>query len=130
MKKQIAALSGIISSLSIALPVYAGANVNPCPSNLGTICTLGPDQFGPIISTALNVIIVIAILIAVFFLVWGGIKWITSGGDKAKVESARNTIIAGIIGLVFVFLAYFIISLVTNIFGINLAELSLPTIGG
>ncbi|MBU3978226.1 hypothetical protein KKE68_00815, partial [Patescibacteria group bacterium] len=73
-------------------------------------------------------LMIIAVIIAVFFLVWGGIKWIMSGEDKAKVESARNTIIGGIVGLVLVFLAYFIISVVAGIFGINISNLSLPTI--
>lgn len=132
MNKFIAATAGAISTLGIAAPAFAqlgGQSVSPCPSGLGTLCNLNADQFGSIISTAVNVIIVVAIIIAVFFLVWGGVKWITSGGDKGKVETARNTIIAGIIGLVFVFLAYFLISLVANIFGINIGNLSLPQVG-
>lgn len=128
MKKLIAATSGFIGTLAFAAPAFADS-VDPCPDGLGNLCDLDSSQFGDIISTALNVIIVIAVIIAVFFLVWGGIKWITSGGDKAKVESARNTIIAGIIGLVFVFLAYFIISLVANIFGIDISNLELPEVG-
>jgi len=128
MKKTIATITGAVSSLLAAAPVFAG-NVDPCPTGLGNICDVGYDDLGSVISTALNVIIIVAIIIAVFFLVWGGVKWITSGGDKAKVESARNTIIAGIVGLVFVFLAYFLISLVANIFGIDIQDLSLPQVG-
>ena len=72
---------------------------------------------------------VIAVLIALFFLLWGGIKWITSGGDKTGVEAARNQIIAAIIGLIIVFLSFFILNLVLGLFGLSLLDLKLPTLG-
>jgi len=72
--------------------------------------------------------ITLAALLALIFLIWGGFKWITSGGDKAKVEAARNTIIAAIVGLIVAFLAYFILSIVLGIFNINLGDLKIPTI--
>jgi len=50
----------------------------------------------------------------------------TSGGDKAKVESARGTIIAAIVGLVIAFLAFFILSLALSFFGLSLTNLTLP----
>jgi len=34
------------------------------------------------------------------FLIWGAIEWITSAGDKGKMESARNKISNAIVGLV------------------------------
>ena len=65
------------------------------------------------------------------FLIVGGIKWVVSGGDKAKVESARGTIIAAIIGLIIVFLSFFIIQILFNLFGIgSIQELETPTILG
>lgn len=129
MKKIIATTTGLTSPLAAALPAYA-TSINTCPSGLGgTICSLQAGQFGPIVGQVIQLLIVIAIVIAVFFLVWGGIKWILSGGDKAKVESARNTIIGAIVGLILVFLAFFIISVVANLFGINITNIQLPKIG-
>lgn len=78
------------------------------------------------ISGIITILFIIAVIVAIFFLVWGGIKWIMSSGDKAKVESARNTIIGGIIGLIFVFLAYFIVQVVAGLFGISISNLTLP----
>lgn len=60
----------------------------------------------------------IIIIIALFLLLWGGIKWISSGGDKTKIEGARKTITYTIIGLILVFLSFFIVNLVTGIFGV------------
>lgn len=126
MKKLIATTTGLISSLALAVPAFA-QNVNPCPTGLGgNICALSSNDFGPVISKTIQILVVVAVIIAVLILIWGGIRWITSGGDKAKVESARSTIIGGIIGLVLVFLAYFIISVVANLFGIDIANISLP----
>lgn len=128
MKKITAITTGLLTPLAFALPAFANAIV-PCPSGMGTICNIEGNQFGSVVSKGIQVLIIIAVIIAVLFLLWGGIKWILSGGDKAKVESARNTIIGGIVGLVLVFLAYFIISVVGGLFGININNLSLPTIG-
>ena len=128
MKKIIATTTGILSPFVLALPAFAQTTINPCPTGLTgqTFCSLQADSFGKVVSNIIQVLVVLAVIIAVIFLVWGGIKWILSGGDKAKVESARNTIIGGIVGLVLVFLAYFIIGVIANLFGININNLQLP----
>ena len=143
MKK---ALLSIYTNLSaffaylFAAPAAAFANhpggthtpvpVNPIPS--GQFEDLGKVQagdFGAIVGSAITILFVIAIVIALGFLVYGGIKWITSGGDKAAVETARNTIVAAVVGLVVVFLSYFILNLVLGFFNLSLTELKLPTLG-
>jgi hypothetical protein len=62
---------------------------------------------------------VLGSLLALGFLIWGGISWITSGGDKTKIQAARNKLLYAIVGLVIIFLSVFIISIVGNIFGLN-----------
>jgi hypothetical protein len=51
-------------------------------------------------------------IIAVIMIVYGGFRYITSGGDATKVTSARNTILYAIIGLIIVALAQFIVKFV------------------
>lgn len=63
--------------------------------------------------------LVLAVMLAVGFLIYGGIKWIMSGGDKGKVDAARGTVTAAIIGLIIAFLAFFIISVVSYLFGVK-----------
>ncbi len=126
IKNLIALSTGTLAPLILALPAYA--TIDTCPIGFTQLCTLTAKNFGKLVSNILTVLIIIAIVIALIFLVWGGIKWITSGGDKAKVESARNTIIGGIVGLVLVFLGYFIVTLVAGIFGISITNLSLPSL--
>ena len=132
MKKAIAMSAGAVSTLAIASQAFAqtGGSLDPCPQNsqFNTLCKLNASQIGSVVSSAVTIILIIATLIALFFLIWGGVRWILSGGDKAKVEEARKTIIGAIIGLIIAFLAYFILTLVLGIFGLSLTKLSLPTI--
>ena len=44
-------------------------------------------------------------IIAVIFLVIGGIRYITSTGDSARIKSAKDTILYAIIGLIVAILA-------------------------
>lgn len=107
---------------------HAGTEVKVCPTIPGfaELCKFTQGGFGNIVSTAITVAFVIAVVIALFFLVYGGIKWITSGGDKTAVEAARNTIVAAVVGLVIVFLSYFILNIVLGVFGITLGNLEIP----
>lgn len=59
-----------------------------------------------------NVFSVIVGVIAVVMIIWGGLRYITSGGDSGKITSAKNTIIYAVIGLVVVALAQFIVQFV------------------
>ena len=73
--------------------------------------------------------LVLAVLLCLFFLIIGGIRWITSGGDKAKLESARGTITAALIGLIVSFLAYFFLNVVVFLFTKNtVTNLTIPTL--
>jgi hypothetical protein len=56
--------------------------------------------FGTYIGHVLQAIMVIALLSVLIFLVWGGFEWITSGGEKSKLESARNKMTGAVIGLI------------------------------
>jgi threonine/homoserine/homoserine lactone efflux protein len=71
---------------------------------------------------------VLAVIIALLYLLYGGIKWVTSGGDKTQVENARNHITAAVTGLIIVFLAIFVITIVLSFFGLNVSQLVLPKI--
>ena len=71
--------------------------------------------FGNIVSSAMTV----AAILVFGFLVWGGIEWITSGGDKSKMENARNKIVNAITGLVILSATTAIFMLVQQFLGID-----------
>src|SRR3989338_5048989 len=106
------------------LPSTVFAQINLTPR--GQFTTLNSITIGNIISAIIILVLIVAALVFFFMLVWGGIKYITSGGDKAKTEAARSQITAALIGLVIVFAAWAIINLVNLFFGINILNLNIP----
>lgn len=61
--------------------------------------------------------IALAGTVAVFFIIFAGFKFLTSGGDPKQVEGARKTLTYAIAGLIVVFLAFAIIKLIGIITG-------------
>ncbi|KKQ95002.1 MAG: hypothetical protein UT66_C0015G0012 [candidate division CPR2 bacterium GW2011_GWC1_39_9] len=59
----------------------------------------------------------IAAIIAVIFLIIGGVRYVVSAGNTDSVEGAKNTILYAVIGLIVIMLAWFIVTAVANIFG-------------
>jgi hypothetical protein len=52
--------------------------------------------------------------IALIFVIWGGVQYVTSGGDAEKTTKARNTLLYAIIGIIVVVLAYAIVTWAVN----------------
>lgn len=134
MKKLLPTTAGITAFLMSAPRAFAqGESLDPCDSSnsvLSAACAGSELTLGQVLGFVIAIGFIVAVLIALGFLVWGGIKWITSGGDKGGVEAARNQIIAAVIGLIIVFLAFFVLNLVLGLFGLSLFELELPTLTG
>ena len=82
-----------------------------------------PDFFftdvGVLINRALTFVMVLGALLVFMYLIWGGIEWITSGGDKGKTESARNKITAAVIGLIVLAASWAILGLVLNFLNVG-----------
>lgn len=74
---------------------------------------------GTLINAVLSFVMVIAALLVFFYLIWGGIEWITSGGDKGQTEKARNKITSAVIGLVILAASYAILTLVLRFLGFS-----------
>lgn len=58
-----------------------------------------PEQ---LISTAITWAIILAVLVTLAFVVWGGFDYIMSGEDVKKTGAARQKITNGLIGLIIV----------------------------
>ena len=48
--------------------------------------------------------------LALIFVIYGGVLFVTSGGDADKTTKARNTLLYAVIGVVVVVLAYAIVN--------------------
>jgi len=64
-------------------------------------------------------IFIIAFVLSIFFIFYGGISFILSGGKEDKIKKAVSTIRYAIIGLIITLLAVTIISIIGKIFNFN-----------
>lgn len=95
--------------LASALSVQEGANAaraEGMPAEL-----IGDNG---VFSRLTNTILLVVGLISVIMLVYGGLRYILSGGDSKKVTDAKNTILYAIIGLIISLLAFAIVNFVLN----------------
>lgn len=106
--------------------VLAQQQINLEPG--GEFSNLGKITIPALVSALIKFALIIAALVAFTFLVIGGIKWITSGGDKEATAKAQSTITAALIGLVIVFAAWAIIKLIETFFGVQILNLTIPTV--
>lgn len=62
---------------------------------------------------------IVSVLLSLYYICWGGIDWITSGGKKEKISAARDKIIAAVIGLIIVSSSYALLNLVLQFLGVT-----------
>ena len=73
-----------------------------------------------IFGTAISVLFVFVIILCLFVLIYSGWLWITSGGDKQKLQQIRQRMIYALIGLVITLLSFSIMNLLGDFFGIDI----------
>lgn len=78
------------------------------------------------IQNVINALTALAGVVALFLIVYSGIKFITSGGDKEKLESAKKTLTFAIIGLVFIMFSFVILKIISDLTGISYTTLITP----
>ena len=59
-----------------------------------------------------------AAIVAIFFIMFAGMKFLRSGGQEKLIEAARNTLIYAIIGFVVILLSFLIINTISDITGV------------
>lgn len=77
------------------------------------------SNFNLLIPGLINLVLIAAVVGFLFLILLGGIQWMTSGGDKNALENAKNRITAALVGIIIVFSAWAILSLVKSFFGIT-----------
>lgn len=110
----------IIIAATPALADFAGVS-DPLGGKFGTV--------GEIISALLTPIFALAAMLALLFLIWGGIRYMMSRGDPKAVDAARSTITSAVIGLLIVLLSATIFFIISTVFKIKIFGFeSFPTV--
>lgn len=96
------------NALSAAVPQEAGAGLAFYIASLWrTVVTVGGIAF-------------------IIYLVWGGIEYLTSGGDKTKISDAQTKITSSVIGIAILVASYAITLFIQGVFKINILKPVFP----
>ena len=85
----------------------------------------GVEFFQKLLPALIGLGFVAGAIIFFFMLMIGAIQWMSSGGDKGALESARGRIASALIGIIILFSVYAIIKLVESFFNINILTLDI-----
>lgn len=105
----IAAAVTLTAGKVMAISVKEGAEMaraDGMPSDL-----IGPNG---VFTQITNTVLYVVGIISVVMLIYGGLRYVISGGDSKKVTDAKNTILYAIIGLIISILAFAIVNFVIN----------------
>ncbi|HSX43798.1 MAG TPA: hypothetical protein VLF87_02455 [Patescibacteria group bacterium] len=91
----------------------------PIPDSLGTGSTChvyinGFNDIWLIVAAVIEILLRLAVLVAVGFVIYGGIKYVTSQGEPDKMHEALKTIIDALVGLVIAIAASALIAFVAG----------------
>lgn len=102
-----------MKDLALTIPGPSGPLEVKSPGGIGSF------SLDKLLSVGITALFTFAIVLTLFFLIYGGISYITSGGDKQKVANARQKLTYTVVGLIIVFLAFFIVNFIGSLFGIT-----------
>ena len=113
--------TAFIGAAMSTVPVHAydpftkvDCSINPDACKVVKTNDLNKDGDTSAVKNGINTAIIILGAIAVLMIVIGGIKYTVSGGDSAGTQSAKNTILYAVIGVVVAVFSYAIVNTVIN----------------
>lgn len=114
-----AVLGGLVAPVSGAWAADDLCNDSSIPADMKAAA--GCNDFGadkktavPIALNLINVVLSFVGVIAVGVIVYGGILYVTSTGDSAKIHKAKNCILYGVVGLVVAIMSFAIVAFVNT----------------
>lgn len=114
-------MKNLLSDITIA---PSGGFTGPGTGRLAKPSASGAfSDFSKIISMAIGVMTLVALIWFLFVLITGAIGIIGSGGDAKALESSKKRITNGLIGLIVVIAAIFVVDLIGTIFGIKYLDI-------
>lgn len=126
IKNRLVILSTILmlgAPAAVPVAVYAqdiddnlcsGANLDVTGGSTDCTTNATPETFQAKLAKFIDLISIVIGVIAVIMIIFGGFRYMTSGGDATKVTGAKNTILYALIGLIVVALAQIIVQFVLN----------------
>ena len=105
----------LVPAALFVLPLVVSAGLlssTDCNSGLGQACNITDPKV--LIKTVINILLSITGLVAVLFLIIGGVRYITSAGNEEQAEAGKKTMQNAIIGIIIVVLSFVIVSVISS----------------
>lgn len=77
------------------------------------------DSIGEFVVNLFQIALILGSVMTFLYLVWGGIQWITSGGNQEAAKGAKDKITDAVIGLALLALVWVIWRLIIYFLGIT-----------
>jgi hypothetical protein len=103
----------------LAMTLPGGQQINP-PASVPNPGGSGITFAATVFKNGLTMFIIVAVFLCLFGIIWGGAQWTMSGGDKGKIAAARGRITWAVVGLIVVFLAFFVVTAIGYFFKIKI----------
>lgn len=120
-------ISLVIASFLLIAPVLAPVTTFAADNNVNSVCQgleltggkCGDEKPGEtgvnsVIKTVINILSLAVGVISVVMIIIGGLKYVLSSGDSSNINSAKNTILYALVGLIIVALAQIIVKFTLN----------------
>lgn len=104
----VVAPASVYAAVDIDGSLEQGACVNDPSCNIND----GKKTINQTIENIINIFSLIVGIVAVIMIIYGGFRYVTSGGDAGNISSAKNTILYAIVGLVIVAISQAIVQFV------------------
>ena len=95
-------------------PAFAYANLQTVTAFGGTASGTSAQDVLDAIELVVNAILTLVGIIAVIFVIIGGVRYITSQGDESAVAQAKLTIIYALFGIIIVILSAVLVNIIIS----------------
>jgi hypothetical protein len=93
----------------------------------GQFAPLSEITFENMISSAVNFVLIVASVLFVFNFLIGGIKFMLSGGNREKLDSAKRQLLNAILGIIIIFSSWAVLGFIGEFFGVDFSTFQIPT---
>jgi len=119
MKKYLPLIGIVLMLALLVTPALAQNLDNGFMAQFQGNAGIGSNSLAEVIGQVVRAVLSVLGLVALVIFIIAGFQWMTSGGNKEKIESAQKLMGAAVIGLVIIIIAYaaarFIVNALTDV---------------
>ncbi len=121
MKKYLPLIGIVLMLALVAMPTLAQNLDNQFLANFQGNAGIGSAGIGEVVGKIVKAVLSVLGLVALIIFIVAGFQWMTSGGNKEKIQGAQKLMGSAVIGLVIIVIAYaatnFIVGALTDVTG-------------